>query len=137
MMPESEDDMRTLSLVRSYGQAHRHPNRPALVIHGPYELGGKDVKGAWEGTEPSYRPGGYILFSENGELLYVGKASHAKSIGSRLVRFRYKESEWPTRPAFVRIIEVPDAFEAPSLEEFLISKLQPRFNKHGWIGIGP
>lgn len=120
-----------LEAVRTYEQVHKHPSRPAFIVHEAETAGDKDVKGSWEGTNPSFRPGCYVLFSDTGAILYVGKASHGMTVGHRLVRFRYKGSDWPQKPAYVRIVEVTDAFEAPSLEEFLISVIQPPHNKHG------
>lgn len=131
MMLSSDDDRRVLDALQTYGETHRHPGRPALVVRELQTVGDSEAKGAWEGTPPSESAGCYILFSAAGELLYVGKASHGKTVGDRLVRFRYKGSDWPQKPAYVRIVEVTEPFEAPSLEEFLISILQPRFNKHG------
>lgn len=72
-----------------------------------------------------------MLYSMQGEVLYIGKASNTKSVGSRLVRFRYTPVTWQPAPAFTQIIEVSEPFEAPSLEEFLILELQPRFNDRG------
>ncbi len=131
MMLGSEDERRLLEAVQTYERVHRHPDRPAFIVHQTETAGDKDVKGSWEGAGPSSRPGCYVLFSEAGAILYVGKASHGRTVGGRLVRFRYKGSDWPEKPAYVRIVEVTDSFEAPSLEEFLINVLQPPHNKHG------
>jgi hypothetical protein len=90
-----------------------------------------DIK-SWEGTEASYKPGCYAISPEGGNLLYyIGKASLGATVGSRLVRFRYKPPTWLPVPAFVQVVEVSEAFEAPSLEEFLIRELQPKFNDRG------
>ena len=131
MMPNSGDDFRLLEAVRKYEQIYRHPDRPAFDVSEPMSAGDKDVKGDWEGTGASFRAGCYVLFSAMGALLYVGKASHGRTVGNRLVRFRYQGSGWVEPPAYVRIIVVSEAFEAPSLEEFLIRELRPPVNKQG------
>lgn len=125
MTLESEDVLRLQASVEHYCAQHRHPERPKFIVHSIHTLS------SWEGTAPSYKPGCYVLYSTQGELLYIGKASNTKSVGSRLVRFRYTPVTWQPAPAFAQIIEVPEPFEAPSLEEFLIHDLQPRFNDRG------
>jgi hypothetical protein len=116
--------LRLKDCLERYCTQHRHPDRPGFTVH-DYTLA------SWEGTDVSRKPGCYVLYSSAGELLYIGKASNSKSVGSRLVRFRYSPVTWEPTPALVQIIEVAEAFEAPSLEEFLIDKLQPRFNSRG------
>lgn len=127
----SADNQRLLAALDDYVTNHRHPARRPFLMHDPCTMSSEGIKGSWEGTDPSWKAGCYAIFSQEGSLLYIGKASNSKSVGDRLVRFRYKASAWAEKPAYVRIIEVVESFEAPSLEEFLIGRLQPRNNKHG------
>lgn len=120
----SADAHRLQACIERYQTQHRHPDRPGFIKH-DYTMA------SWEGSPVSYKSGCYALYSEAGELLYIGKASNTKSVSSRLVRFRYNPVGWEPAPALVQIIEVSEPFEAPSLEEFLIGELQPRFNDRG------
>jgi hypothetical protein len=124
MTLNSADALRVQAYIDHYCTQHRRPDRPSFIKH-------DFTVASWEGTPVSHKAGCYILYSEAGELLYIGKASNTKSVGSRLVRFRYAPVAWEPAPALVQIIEVSDPFEAPSLEEFLIGELQPKFNDRG------
>ncbi len=48
------------------------------------------------------------------------------------------EDTWKTEPRFVVIVAMPEQspFEAPALEEFLISKLSPKMNIYGMQCLG-
>jgi hypothetical protein len=131
MSPDLFGYVKALAAVDQYGSDYRHPGRPPLIVHDAHTMSSTGIRGSWEGTEASCKSGCYLIFSADGDLLYVGKASNTKSLGSRLVRFRYNEHGWLPKPEWVVMVEVPEPFEAPSLEEFLISKLQPRFNDRG------
>ena len=88
----------------------------------------------WPGTYPqAERQGVYLIFNENKDLLYIGKASMNNNIGSRLGSyFSYKSDKvtckvnhsWSSSPNYVVTIAVPDgmSFEAPALEEYLITE---------------
>jgi hypothetical protein len=125
MIPNSLDVSRLQACVDHYCAHHRHPDRAKFIAHDVHTMT------SWEGTAISYKAGCYALYSGAGELLYIGKASNSKSVESRLVRSRYNPVTWDPAPAFVQIVEVSEPFEAPSLEEFLITELQPRFNDRG------
>ena len=133
-MADSTDERRVLDAVDEYARTHMHPDRPKPSVGEAHIVGAVMEKGSCEGTAASWKPGCYAVFSQNGDLLYIGKASNTNMIGDRLVRFRYKGVSWANPPALVRLITVGEAFEAPSLEEFLINRLQPSYNKHG---LGP
>lgn len=93
-------------------------------------------------------PGCYIFYNKQKELLHVGKASMGNTVSARL-RDRFKRMlhsdayetsksrklgdfrNWSHLIVFVQPIEVNYAHEAASLEEFLIEKLQPPYNKNG------
>jgi excinuclease UvrABC nuclease subunit len=79
--------------------------------------------------------GCYVFYSELNELLYVGKASLA-DLGSRLsCHFRRDTTQavpvdrWEPPARFLQNIPVHESHEAPSLEEYLINTLRPRYNK--------
>jgi len=113
-------------LVDRYCVTLRHPNLPRFNFH---DL---DLKDGWYRKPQSYKPGCYALFSADGELLYIGKASHKASVGNRLAAHFYnKASDLAMQTAYVQIIEVSEPFEAPSLEEYLIREVRPRLNTHG------
>jgi hypothetical protein len=88
----------------------------------------------WPGAYPqSDRQGVYLIFNENKELLYIGKASMNNNIGSRLGSyFSYENDkvtckvnhEWSSDPKYIITISVPNemSFEAPALEEYLITE---------------
>ena len=96
-----------------------------------HTAGDKGVKGAWEGTSQAAGPGVYVAFTAEGKALYIGKSSNNKTIGSRLVRFRYHGFPWENTPEYIRMISVSESYEAPSLEEFLISKIETSYNVVG------
>jgi hypothetical protein len=81
--------------------------------------------------------GCYLLWSATTELLYVGKVSLRHNIYSRLkTYFRWDEDRtmilptghWTSAPTFVQVIKVKEPYQAPSLEEYLIDKLNPSDN---------
>jgi len=89
------------------------------------------------------RSGVYLIFGEDRDLLYVGKASMSNSLGARLSSyFGYDENKvhckvchksWHKKPCYIVSVAVPEnmLFEAPALEEFLISKLPIPENTRG------
>ena len=86
------------------------------------------------------RQGVYFLFDESLNLLYVGKASCGNRIKDRLTA-RFTASGRPRRGkekfravCFVATIPMPRkrAFEAPSIEEYFISRLRPGLNDQCW-----
>ena len=81
--------------------------------------------------------GVYVFLDEFGDILYIGKASFGNCIGGRLnQRF---DSNWsPKSPdsqgcKYITTIPVPDThrFEAPAIEEYLLSKLKTKLNSVG------
>ena len=86
--------------------------------------------------------GVYAFFNKQEDLLYVGKASHSDSLGKRICSYFHAETDdqgarprhpWTAngRPRYVLITATYHAFEAPSLEEYLIQELQPPENSVG------
>lgn len=87
------------------------------------------------------KPGCYFIFNAEDEVLYIGKASLRSTVGRRLATYFYWDKEadaiahchggWTEEPTKLRTIAVQKAFEAASLEEFLIAELQPSQNTSG------
>ena len=82
-------------------------------------------------------PGCYVFYCEQMGLIYIGKASNSNNIGDRVGSyFRSRglpapeaKHKWPRPLYFVQAIKVREAFEAPSLEEFLVRDLKPIGNE--------
>jgi hypothetical protein len=111
--------------VQCYCATHLHPSRVPFAV---YEY---PTMTAWEGEPPSYQRGCYAVFSAAGELLYIGKASLKNTIGGRLVEIRKKPMRNGEIAVSACLVTVHDHFEAPSLEEFLIRELRPKWNSVG------
>ena len=113
--------------VAAYHATYRHPDLPALTVHPA--LGVQ----AWWGSPESARPGCYAYFDAAGQILYIGKASMGATLGSRMAAHdhRVPMAPWRQLAASVVLIPVDEAFEAPSLEEFLIDRLHPPGNVNG------
>jgi hypothetical protein len=102
----------------------------------PVEVAGDWYKDPWPNGE---RAGAYLVFNEQQELLYVGKAS---TLGARLSAWfgfdesggcRIRHLYWSSRPTYILTVAVPRemSFEAPALEEYLIAALKPVDNTRG------
>jgi len=134
--------------IGEYASKFRHSDSLPLEISAPLDLfpslprpSGIMPQCSWVDSWPFHdRAGVYMIYSEAGELMYIGKTSMNQCIGKRLyVRFGgdescvIKDDWWPQPPRFVVIVAVPDTqrFEAPALEEFLIKRLQPICNVAG------
>ena len=111
-----------------------HPSPRYYLVSGGYTDLPKSRK--WPATWPnSDRPGVYLFFDNQSDLIYIGKAA---SLGSRLSSyFKYADDEscevkdnWGEKePDSLVTVPVSKPFEAPSLEEYLISCLNPPVNK--------
>jgi hypothetical protein len=129
------DIERVREKVLEYCSKYRNPVLPVFDISGVY-----DLHKEWRTTQFPYSDdqGCYVFYSENLQLLYVGKASLNHALGARIAGyFRWDlasgkltaDGEWKLgRPCFLQTIKVCEAFEAPSLEEFLLRKLKPENN---------
>lgn len=117
------------------------PNMGALELKGPYDIG-TDFCNPYPNA---YLPGIYVIFHRNGSILRIGKASCNSTITSRLsgyFKWGALDSEGTHKhPGYeeARIlytIGVPKdrAFEAPAVEEYLIGRLNPPYNKNGSNG---
>jgi hypothetical protein len=80
--------------------------------------------------------GVYAIFCADSKLLYVGKASFNGTIGRRLSTYfidnpngagatTVTAHSWSRDPRYVLTVSVKNAWEAPSLEEYLIYQLNP------------
>lgn len=84
-------------------------------------------------------PGCYFIFDADGDLLYIGKASLRSTVGRRLATYFLwngkevdpKHDGWTKTPSHIRTQPVAKAYEAASMEEFLITELQPSQNTSG------
>ncbi len=82
--------------------------------------------------------GCYFIFDTEDRLLYIGKASLKSTIGRRLSTYfrwgvgglKLQHSGWSEgkEPTFVRAVSVAEPYQAASLEEYLIDRLQPSQN---------
>lgn len=141
--------------IEAYERNYRHPDLPRLNISGPYDLFPASTE-PWPNSTPaehrwpdvwpnSEKRGIYLIFDQSRNLLYVGKASMSSSIGVRLGKYfgssddgpccRVLHTGWGAQPRFVVTVAVPDAspFEAPAIEEYLITLLSPSDNSKGIV----
>ena len=139
-----------LTTIRTYQESYRSPALPPFEIADPYDLFPERGVGLFscERKWPNswlypMRAGVYAFFSDDAELLYVGKASFRSSISARLATYCVHQegrgspcrlsNQWKVMPRYVVIVAVPEEtrFEASALEEFLIARLQPPENSVG------
>jgi hypothetical protein len=113
--------------VATYCKKYRNPQLPPFIVSEPHTMT------SWYGTPEAARPGCYVFYSQTGEVLYVGKASLTRAVGNRLAAHDHSKprTSWRERAAFVQFVSVSEPFEAPSLEEFLVSRLCPIGNIRG------
>lgn len=118
--------------VRTY--TARYSLVGAEVDNKPYDLiESWTVNSSWPNAE--YQ-GVYAIFCADKRLLYVGKASLGGTIGRRLSTYFIDNPDgpgaatkpghsWSRVPRYVLTTKVDKAWEAPSLEEYLIEHLRP------------
>lgn len=134
---------RIVDVISTYHDEYRHPKLPRPEISRLYALFpdeeyAKDALIGWPADWPfGGRPGVYLIFDATMDLRYIGKAS---VLGRRLSQYFYYESGrgsrcvvrnpsgWKKLPAFIAAVAVTKTFEAPSLEEYLITTLGPPEN---------
>ena len=134
--------------IDTYQALYRHPNQPSFeigkVVHlHPAQTRKHEEDGSSPWSDPwpfDKRAGVYFIFSEDHQILYIGKTSMGQCLGKRLychfgggTACEYDVAGWGTEPYFVVNIAVPheSPFEAPALEEYLIADLSPKLNVHG------
>lgn len=131
-----------LEVILEYHDLYRHPRLAKPVLSEMFslfpEIGhGSECKQHWPAAWPNAdRPGIYMFFGADLELIYIGKAA---CLGVRLGQhFRYADgrgsgcvmaqSGWKKVPHFVATVAIAEPFEATSLEEYLIGRLRPEEN---------
>jgi hypothetical protein len=93
-----------------------------------------DLKADWALSFPNAeRAGCYCFYDADDRLLLVGKSSFGNTIGNRIMsRFRNgdvrSDDIFSCEPKTIITVGVEKAWEAPSLEEFLIARLNPSDN---------
>jgi hypothetical protein len=127
------EDMMTLQeAVEEYCHLH---NLAPFEVSELYDL--ERVEGFYPNCG---KPGCYVFFSAVHALLYVGKASLGSNLGARIgAHIGYNDirtslvakrpDQWPHGlPKYVQTVATRHSYEAPSLEEFLMAKLEPPTN---------
>ena len=135
--------------LQQFRDEYRRPTLPdwergallALFSENPPRRAAKTWADPWPFGD---RTGVYFVFNRDMKLLYIGKASMYSCMGARLSSWFYGPSsgtcsvqgKWSDEPFFVQTLAMPPgmAFEAPALEEFLISRLSPPDNTAGRKG---
>jgi hypothetical protein len=126
----SPDMRRVAEEVERYCSTYWHPDRPKPVVNA---VEGRDQN--WWRQPRAASPGVYVLYSADGKLGYIGKASLRANMGRRL--YAHFEGAGGTPgplndcTQYVQLIEVSEAHLAPSLEECLIGRLNPPWNALG------
>jgi hypothetical protein len=135
-------------VFEEYRTDFRRADFPELRLSGFYDLfpekeSAQLTIGSWPGRWPEAdKPGVYLFFDPMLELLYVGKASWGSSIGARLSTYGgygpdkkgfVLKDTWEGDPRYVAVIWMTGdyRFEAPALEEFLVTRLRPIDNTIG------
>ena len=110
--------------IEIYCQRYRHPQLPPFIVCEPHSMT------SWYGTSEAAKPDCYVYYSQDGDVLYVGKASMTRDVGHRLYvhENRKPRAAWREKAEFVQFVSVSEPFEAPSLEEFLLTRLNPKGN---------
>lgn len=133
-----------MTTMHQYRNRIRKYEREYLNREPRFELVHYDLLSDWKPdiAVPCAEDGGvYAFFDKDGELLYVGKASHSNTLGRRILSYFYAAKpddggakprhQWTARPRYALITATKPAFEAPSLEEYLIHELDPPENTVG------
>lgn len=138
-----------ISEINEYSKKYRNPNLEKFDFSELYDLFPEnkdtdfDTKYKWPGSWPvsgtHSNAGVYFVFNNLLELIYIGKSSMNSGICARLnAHFKDVDGKcklignW-SNPKFFFCVFMPhdSKFEAPALEEYLISKLQPCDNTIG------
>jgi hypothetical protein len=118
--------------VKDYETTYRHPDLPQFTVNRLY-----DLPVEWqENTFPDADGRGvYVFYDEDKKLSYIGKASWNNTLGARIADYFRRDPDsvlkpapghnWTRFPRFVQTIRVSEGFEAPSLEEYLVTTLRP------------
>jgi hypothetical protein len=119
VMPDMSGMERTRRWVDKYCSSERHLGLAKFTVHGPFTL-----PELWK-SNAANKPGCYLIFGENGRLRYIGMSvtNVGDRIGSHFSPATQQSKFWADgpRPKFVAVIEVVNPWEAPSLEQYLIT----------------
>lgn len=135
LLLQSPDQSRLSEALEKYNA--KYHIAPAFQLSERYNLNSQ-----WNETLPdALHPGCYIFYDADMRLLYIGKTSLRNTLGSRVSSYfgndpvsggaLPKHGGWTSPPAYLQTIKVNFAYEAPSLEEYLIETLQPCNNTRG------
>jgi hypothetical protein len=131
-------------MLAEFNRDYPRPGLPPLVLSEPY-----DLIEHWQRkmTWPSSNlPGIYVVCDGAFRVWYIGKSSWGSNIGSRLgahfkngadklAESRYQD--WrEAKLRYVLTIGLPPAhsFEAPAIEEYLVTRSHGLLNVHGMSG---
>jgi hypothetical protein len=126
--PRSQNELR--QAVQTY--CDRYGIEPAFELSALYHL-----ENDWRGQQipNALGCGCYVFYDSAMELLYIGKVSLNHTLGRRVASYfmwndettslDMKHQHWTRPPAYLQTIKVNEPYEAPSLEEYLLLKLQP------------
>lgn len=129
--------------IQEYSLKYRNSSLAPLLLSPIYTLrpdlsAVRSPDYVWPAPWPNAAaPGVYFLFDAEVKLLYIGKSA---LLGKRLSdyfgyeagrgsRCKLVSDQWTAPPAYLATVAVQFTFEAPSLEEYLISRLSPPNNK--------
>ena len=113
--------------VNIFNRDFPRPSIPPIQVSEPVVL----ESGYLQKLDGCSGSGVYILLTEKGQVLYIGKASGGRAIKHRLNKhldrsgnLKPDKHKWPALPKLVAVIALPGghAFEAPAIEEYLILK---------------
>ncbi len=121
-MPDMSGSERLRQWIEEYCASERHPALSRFSVHGPLTY-----NELWNPASPKFleRPGCYAIYGSGGELRYIGMS--VTNVGSRIASHfsgpTQRAEFWANGPSatFVEVIEVINPWEAPSLEEYLIT----------------
>ncbi|WP_158927148.1 hypothetical protein [Acidisphaera sp. S103] len=124
-MPPAEiaDDAEKIrDLVQRYCAEQRNSHLAPFVVHGPVMAGDEVYR-----LEASQKPGCYVFYGRDGRYHYIGMS--LVGVGSRVAAHLNPGTQaspfWHNGkpPYSVDLIEVTEAWEAPSLEAYLYAKM--------------
>lgn len=121
----ASDEVRRL--VDEYCSTQRNPSLPKFLARGPFSL--KDSSK----SDVSNKPGCYAIYGDGGQLRYIGMslANVGDRIGSHFSAATQRSTFWQDGPpaGFIDVVEVLNPWEAPSLEQYLISRTREIVHK--------
>ena len=112
-------------VVKFYSETYRNPHLPPFQVCEPHSMT------SWWGESWRQPNRAAMWFIRPvGKSFGWGRASLTSDVGARLAAHDHQKPRraWREQAAFVQFVSVPEAFEAPSLEEYLIKELRPTGN---------